>query len=262
MSSKVEINTKDIIDLNDENDVCRKNAADERLVLGTDVCIDAADEQRKYSIVYNGQKHSISWKTINFLDSDGKSCRSIKRKNKVNDFIVLHWTATLTAEDTIRVLKERNLGVHFIVSENGVILQLADLAEITEHCGPLGNARSIGIEIVSPYYPKFQPYCEKHLGPRPIVLDDEVHGQRLGPYLGFYDVQEEAVAQLVKVVCSVCNIPVQIPRDTEGKALKTALSAEDLKKYKGIMGHLNLTTNKIDPGGYNYNKMLKRISEI
>jgi hypothetical protein len=257
----IEIVTKDIIDPNDENDLCRKRAAEERLDLGTDCCIDATGEKREYSIIYKGQKYPIQWKTINWTDPGGKSCNSIKKDNKVNDLIVLHWTVTATAEDCIRVLKERNLGVHFIVSENGVILQLSDLAEVTEHCRG-ANSRSIGIEVVDPYFLKFQPYCTKHIGPRPIVLDETVHGQKLGPYLGFYDVQELAVSKLVKVICNICNIPAEIPRDLNGNLLKTTMAEDELKKYRGCLGHFHINSQKIDPIGFDFEKMVKKIKEI
>lgn len=93
-------------------------------------------------------------------------------------------------------------------------------------------------------------------------MDEIVHGQKLGPFLGFYDVQERAVAELVKVVCNICSIPLETPRDKDGKIISTAMKQEDLNKYRGIIGHYMITTNKIDPIGFDFEKMLKRINEI
>lgn len=79
-----------------------------------------------------------------------------KRTWEVNEVIV-HETVTSSAKATVAVLQQRKLGVHFILGSDGTIYQHGDLADdflwhASEH-----NPRSVGIEVVNPYYPKFNP---------------------------------------------------------------------------------------------------------
>lgn len=66
--------------------------------------------------------------------------------------LVLHEACTKTHADTVDVLKKRKLSVHLILDEKGVLHQHVDLNRRTHHCKSL-NACSVGVEIVTPYYP-------------------------------------------------------------------------------------------------------------
>jgi hypothetical protein len=79
-----------------------------------------------------------------------------KRIGPVNE-LILHETVTSSAKATLDVLQQRNLGVHFIVGGDGSVYQHGDakddlLWHASEH-----NPKSVGIEVVNPYYPELRP---------------------------------------------------------------------------------------------------------
>jgi len=77
------------------------------------------------------------------------------KRRKVVSEIVVHETVTRDVKSTLRVLRMRKLGVHFIVAPDGELLQLADPVRTRlEHAAP-HNVSSIGIEIVNPVEPRF-----------------------------------------------------------------------------------------------------------
>jgi hypothetical protein len=90
--------------------------------------------------------------------------------------IIVHETAGPARDvaTTIRSLKRRKLGVHFVIGPEGEITQHADLVhDAVSHAGP-HNKRAVGIEVFNPYYPK-------HLksGPWEKVIDARwAHGRK------------------------------------------------------------------------------------
>lgn len=68
--------------------------------------------------------------------------------------LVVHETVTRSAADTHRVLERRGLSVHLVGDERGTLIQHADLVARAQHAGPARNACAVGLEVVSPYYPK------------------------------------------------------------------------------------------------------------
>ena len=50
-----------------------------------------------------------------------------------------------------------------------------------------------------------------------------------------------------------CALPISklkcdYPRDAQGKLVPHKLPDEELEKYRGILGHFHIQTNKVDPG--------------
>lgn len=74
------------------------------------------------------------------------------RDPRAVDRVVVHESVTRSEAATLRALKRRGLGVHFIVDEHGRIRQHAEVTARLSHAGRL-NGRSVGVEIVTPYYP-------------------------------------------------------------------------------------------------------------
>lgn len=80
-----------------------------------------------------------------------------QRRMTIVDELVLHETVTSSAKATLDVIQQRNLGVHLIVGSDGIVYQHGDLrTDLLWHAGE-HNPRSVGIEIVSPYYPDGMP---------------------------------------------------------------------------------------------------------
>jgi len=89
-----------------------------------------------------------------FVDDPTLKFVGTKRKVPVSEIIV-HETVTRDVKATLRVLRRRKLGAHFMIAPDGEVLQLADpVATRLEHAAP-HNVRSVGIEIVNPVEPRF-----------------------------------------------------------------------------------------------------------
>jgi hypothetical protein len=115
-------------------------------------------------IVVGGNKLSPPDDVIvkNFLDPSVYHFQNKIRNCNVTE-VIIHETVTRSWSDTVKVLKPKTasnpngqgLGVHFIVDADGIIYQHGDLAtdflwHANEH-----NLKSVGIETVNPYYPKY-----------------------------------------------------------------------------------------------------------
>lgn len=110
------------------------------------------------SIIVEGKRLSAppGLEVGNFLDQPLCHFNNATRRSPVTEVIV-HETVTRSQEATVAVLKQRNLGVHFIVRPDGYVCQHGDLAldllwHASEH-----NGVSVGIEVVNPFDPKFMP---------------------------------------------------------------------------------------------------------
>jgi hypothetical protein len=69
--------------------------------------------------------------------------------------LVIHETVTRSVADTVAVLQKRGLSVHLIMGPDGALTQHGDLGDETLwHAGD-HNGRSVGVEVVNPYYPKY-----------------------------------------------------------------------------------------------------------
>jgi len=83
--------------------------------------------------------------------------RSYARRPKVKtDAMVVHESVSPTKERTVKVLLRKGCGVHFLVDRDGKVYDMAPLDRVVAHAGRL-NRRSVGIEVVNPYYPTAIP---------------------------------------------------------------------------------------------------------
>ena len=120
----------------------------------------------------------------------------------------------LSSESCVKVLRKRGISVHFCIDNDGTVYQLMDTNHIAYHAGSSKwNAASIGVEIANAYYPKYQSWYKKNgYGERPIWSGKKVHGGKLGDFLGFYDVQLDALKSLWKAINIGHDIPLTGPK--------------------------------------------------
>lgn len=111
-----------------------------------------------HSIVINEQELPApeDLQVLNFKSGGQFRFINQRRIGEVNE-LILHETVTNSAKATLDVLRQRNLGVHFILGADATLYQHGDLKNdflwhASEH-----NPRSIGIEVVNPYYPSLMP---------------------------------------------------------------------------------------------------------
>lgn len=118
-------------------------------------------------IVANGKCLSpfVGMRVLNFLNPAVYRFKNQKRKAGTTDEFVQHETASTNWKGTVATLSPkslknpngRNLGVHFIVDYDGSIYQHGDIeTDLLWHAGKHSD-RSVGTELVNPYYPAWMP---------------------------------------------------------------------------------------------------------
>ena len=218
-------------------------------------------EHENTSIMYNNDYFDIDWPKVVLPFMKGglkltKGYKKVVEQRKPTNF-VCHWEVCLNAKSCHRVLQNRGLSVHFLIDNDGTIYQLLDINHIAYHAGSRKwNANSIGVEISNAYYPKHQKWYKKHgFGERPIWKEKKVHGKYLEPFMGFYDVQLDALKALMKAVNEATGIPLETPNShtTSAPAVRG--------QYKGFISHYHLTKNKIDCAGLDLKQLITGINE-
>ena len=199
-------------------------------------------------------------------------------QKKVTQFVI-HYDVCGTSRRCFHVLHDlRGLSVHFMLDIDGTIYQTLDLKERAWHAGT-ANSQSVGIEIANmgaygtneSLAPLEEWYERDAAGRTYITIPDrlgdgglrvkgtyrparnelvvgEIHGRRLRQY----DLTPQQYESLIKLTAALATVLPEIkldyPRDEQGKLLLRALSAEELKSYRGLLGHWHVTEAKVDPG--------------
>ena len=174
-----------------------------------------------------------------------------KPERKQGMFIT-HWDVCLSSTSCQKVLNKRGLSVHFLIDNDGTIIQTLDMQHVGFHAGRTVNSKSVGVEVSCAYDIKWQPwYGRKGFGTRPI-WEGTVHGKKLMPFLGFYDHQVKALAALWEAVSWATGIPLELPetKETVDKKVRNGT-------FKGFANHYHITTGKIDCAGLKNEKVLE-----
>lgn len=168
--------------------------------------------------------------------------------NNPRELIVMHYTASYTAQSAIDSFRKRgSASAHFVVGVDGEITQMVSTADRAHHAGPAVyhgrsgvNGFSIGIEIVNPGY-HFKAADGGWLG-----WDRKpVSAAKLAPFPGMIEAQDPWVG-------SARQYWPLFPED-QLKAVETLTKAL-LKTYRSlvdIVGHRDIDTVrrwKVDPG--------------
>lgn len=218
-------------------------------------------------IICDGKRQQIDWdKVINFKNGNGlvfpkTHYKTVKNNRKINT-LVAHWDVCLSSKTCYNILKKRKLSVHFMIDNDGTIYQLMDTKHIAWHAGNRRvNNSSIGVEISNAYYPKYQKIYEmKGFGKRPIWVNDVEHAKEKGDkFLGFYDVQIDALKALIKSLHEAHNIPLEVPLGDDGKMIKTVFPGAKSGKFRGVVNHFHITNRKIDCAGLRLDKIVSKI---
>jgi N-acetyl-anhydromuramyl-L-alanine amidase AmpD len=204
------------------------------------------------------------------------------------DQFVIHYDVAGTSRQCFYILHDRRfLSVHFMLDLDGTIYQTLDLQERARHASG-ANDRSVGVEIANiGAYPTnetstLEQWYERDTNgqtrvtlperfgdggllttnfiARPARADaitNTIHGRTLVQY-DFTPEQYAALAHLTAALCrALPQIQCDAPRDADGKVLAEKVPDEDLEKFRGLVGHYHLTTNKTDPGpAFDWEKLL------
>lgn len=201
---------------------------------------------------------------------------------KCVDQFVLHYDVCGVSRQCFRVLHDiRGLSVHFMIDIDGTIYQTLDLQERAFHA-TTSNDRSVGVEIANmgaysdrernpfaqwyapdPDHPQGWPRITipPHLGDGGVrtpgfigrpARPDPVRGQVQGRELTQYDFTPEQYDSLIRLTAALSrvfpNMPLDYPRDAEGRLVTTKLDEDSLRRFRGVIGHFHIQEDKVDPG--------------
>ncbi len=197
----------------------------------------------------------------------------------VVDQFVIHYDACGTSRQCYRVLHDlRGLSVHFLLDLDGTIYQTLDLKERAWHA-TTANTRAVGIEIahIGAYPParmnvldewyetesdgKVRVTIPARFGDGGLRIEDFVarparpdlvRGEIQGRELVQYDFTPEQYRALIRLTATLCRVFPKLrcdyPRDGNGQLVSQKLSDTDLKYHRGLLGHLHIQKEKVDPG--------------
>lgn len=162
----------------------------------------------------------------------GEAFAARDRRNTVDE-LVIHESVTKSVAATVTVLKRRKLGVHLIVGPDGTVTQHGDLLTKRMAHGSPHNRRSIGLEIVNPYYERYQT------DDWPEIIDATwAHKKK---YVLPTRAQMESVKQIIETLSSGLGIDkLRLPRNyiglKKGKLAAGRVDGAD-KEKPGIYAH-------------------------
>ena len=215
----------------------------------------------KNRIFCNGSPVPIKWDKVSISWINDGCYSKVARKVRKPTMIVTHWDATLSASSCKRILEKRKISTHFVIDNDGTIVQLVDTQDIAWHAGIRSvNKTSIGVDFSNAVYTKYnKAYAKKGFGLRPVIDGWRVHGWRPKPFLGAYDVQVDAYKALLEALHDHYDIPLECPLDEDGKLLTTVHKPSKRAKFKGVVNHYNLTKKKWDTLGLQLDEILEEI---
>lgn len=209
-------------------------------------------------IICNRKMVNIEWdKIVNINDSkalliDFSYTNLGPYKRRIDKIITQHDMCT-SAHMCHKILKRNELSTHFCIDNDGTIYQFLDTCHKAWHTAG-ANTYSIGIDISSAYDPKYQDYyIEKYNKPKPIETAI-IHGEKVGPFLGFYPEQIEAYKQLLIGLIKYYKIPLRYPKNEDGVYLTT--SSKNSFKFKGLLCGYHLDSKKNSPPGLNLEEIV------
>ena len=214
-------------------------------------------------LIFGGEPLPINWPKVVLWDepnglktAEGHYTNMIGKEKREIKMFVNHWDVCLNSKSCSSVLNAdgRQASIHLMVDNDGTIYQSLDLQNIAWHAGGRSwNACSIGVEISNAYYTKYQDwYVRNGYGERPLA-QGSVDGRELEVHLDFYDIQKEATRAIWECIHKAFGLPYEAPPN-DG----LYQPARDCD-WEGFCHHYNLSSKKIDCGGWNIRTELDKL---
>jgi len=212
-------------------------------------------------ILCNGAMVPIEWDKVKISLLKEGTYKKVKNR-RTPTMAVTHWDVCLSADSCKRVLEKRGISTHFVIDNDGTIVQLADCNDIAWHAGIRKvNNVSIGIDFSNAYYTKYQSnYIKNGHGPRPVLGGSRVHGVKLKPHLGYYPAQILAYKALLKFLNNTYGLDLECPLGDDGELLTAVHEPAAKGVFSGVVCHYHLTRKKIDTAGLELKKILNEIN--
>ncbi len=199
-------------------------------------------------IVIGGEAVPCAADVIHWSDSglEVKRWQGSRPRRMDIDLMVLHWTGGEgDAFRVARTLRDRRLGVEFIIDGEGVVFQCCDPVELDTFDVGKYNRRSLGVEIVSYGFRDTDDTPRRGRDRKTYVT--QLRGRRRF-FASFRQQQTCAMVALCDAVCTGLDIPRRVPREQDGSHADRTLHPRELEDYSGVVGHYHLSGHKSDPG--------------
>lgn len=139
------------------------------------------------------------------------------------------------------------LSVHAGVAPDGITRRWAPDDLVTLHAG-VANEPSLSAEVCSPGYSTGRAWAlERARGIVRREYVDRIRGVRVR-MVDYTDAQHEAVFALISEWCARWGIPREVPREPDGSLMRRQMTARELARFRGVMGHYHCHAEKNDPG--------------
>ena len=217
-------------------------------------------EKNTKGILCNGVLKKIDWEDIK-IDLIKPGCYKRYNSERKPTMIVTHWDATLSAALCKKILEKRKISTHFVIDNDGTIVQLLDCNHAGWHAGKRRvNNASIGVDFSNAFYTKYNKiYNRRGFGLRPILDDSVVHGVKLRSHLGYYPRQINAYKVLIDFLHNEYGIPMECPVDSKGNLITRVYKPAVKAKFKGVVCHYHLSRGKIDTAGLELNEIVEQV---
>ncbi len=246
------------------------------------------EPRRGDEIVVAGQFFHTGTRVLTWLDEGGFNAypgdgrnynprrdlteRTLPALQKRVDQFVIHYDDCGYSALCFKVLQQRRLSVHFLIDVDGTIYQTLDLVDAAQHA-TTANSRSVGVELagvgarpasalkeIESWYrrdaagqtrlqlPAAAPVSYTGGPIRPDRVRSPIHGRMLEQY----DFTPEQYAALAKLTAALCRalprIACDYPHDAAGRVVPKKLPADEIERFRGVLGHYHIQENKVDPG--------------
>lgn len=206
-------------------------------------------------VLWNESPNYSFYKSGKYQSRDSKKALSEIKQ------CVMHHTVTYNAKQTYSGLNARGLSVNFIieddVNEDGcaTIYQCLMVKDIGWSQKPVNNLGP-GIEIC--YMPQawqdtslYNESNRKKYNVQNHEIDsDKIHSMNMKVFKPT-KAQLEAAGKIAYAVNHFCpSVELSFPKDASGNYTRTII--DDVENYSGLLSHYNITTNKIDPAGFDH----------
>ncbi|MEJ7600302.1 MAG: N-acetylmuramoyl-L-alanine amidase [Kofleriaceae bacterium] len=190
--------------------------------------------------------------------NNGRDARYEHAKGVIKQFLI-HHDGCATADMCFTVLQnERGLSCHFLVDNDGTIFQTLDLAWQGFHGSQL-NDQSIGVELCNRGEVDTDPAYYSKKGLKREVEPCKINEHTIKSF-AFTDDQWKSMILLSRALLKYLpNLTTDYPQTSPGVQAWGTMPFGKVFNSPGFLGHYHLTSNKWDPGPWNFKEFCSKL---
>jgi hypothetical protein len=184
------------------------------------------------------------WRRRRLIGAD----RSLGRLKQVLRQFVIHHDGCADSRTCFHVLHdERGLSVHFLIDNDGTIFQTLDLVDCAFQAAGV-NEISVGVELAN--RGDALRFPNDYHGRREKVTC-RINGHQWLAY-AYTKAQLDSMVSIGKALARIFpNLPQVYPTAGDGDQMWGTI-AGDVREYTGYLGHYHVSSNKWDPGPFDF----------